>query len=70
MKAELVNSSVSIGERRREWRRSVWGTGAYLAAAGLAFLWVYGALAIIVIIPFAYVVPNLFGKGEESLPDD
>jgi hypothetical protein len=48
----------------------VWGTGAYLAAAGLAFLWVYAALAIIVIIPFAYVVPNLLGRGEGSLPDD
>lgn len=70
LKAELVNSSVPIDERRREWRRSVWGTCAYLAAVALAFLWVYAALAIIVIIPFAYVVPNLLGRGEGSLPDD
>lgn len=70
LKAELVSSSVPIAERRREWRRSVWGTGAYLAAAGLAFVWVYAALAIIVVIPFAYVVPNLLGRGEGSLPDD
>jgi TMEM175 potassium channel family protein len=70
LKAELVDSSVPIDERRREWRRSMWGTAAYLAAAGLAFLWVYAALAIIVIIPFAYVVPNLLGRGEGSLPDD
>jgi len=70
LKAELVDSSMPIDERRREWRRSVWSTGAYLAAAGLAFLWVYAALAIIVIIPFAYVVPILLGRGGESLPDD
>lgn len=70
LKAELVNASVPVDERRREWRRSVWGTGGYLAAAGVAFLWVYAALALIVIIPFAYVVPNLLGRGGESLPDD
>lgn len=70
LKAELVNPSVPIDERRREWRRSVWGTGAYLTAAGLAFLWVYAALALIVIVPFASIVPNLLGRGGETLPND
>jgi TMEM175 potassium channel family protein len=57
--AELVEPSVPVAARRRERRRSWIGTGMYLAAAGLAFVWVYAALAIIVVIPFAYVVPNL-----------
>lgn len=57
--AELIESSVPVEERRREQRRSWVGTGMYLAAAGLAFVCVYAALAIIMVIPFAYVIPNL-----------
>jgi hypothetical protein len=68
--AELVDPSVSIEERRRERRRSWIGTGMYLAAAGLAFVWVYAALAIIVVIPFAYVVPNLLrSDADEAIRD-
>jgi len=62
----LADPSVAVEERLRERRRSWIGTGLYLAAAGLAFLWVYAALAIIIVIPFAYVIPNLLGSdGDE-----
>lgn len=63
----LVEDSVSEAERRKEWHRSWWGTGAYAAAVALAFVWVYAALAIIAVLPFVYVVPALLGVEDEPL---
>jgi uncharacterized membrane protein len=58
---ELVDPSVLRADRVSEWRRSWIGTLAYLAAALLAFVWVPAALAIFVVVPFAFVVPRLLG---------
>lgn len=58
-KSDLMGPTVSLVERRREFRRSWWGVILYGLAGVLAFVWVYAALVILAIIPFIYVVPYL-----------
>lgn len=60
----LVPASIPRADRRREWRRSWIGTLSYVAAAALAFVWVPISLAVFVVIPIVFVVPNLLRNGE------
>ena len=61
----LVSEAVSPAERRREYYRSWLGTGLYGLAAVLALVFVPAALAIVALLPFSFVVPNLLSQGPE-----
>lgn len=58
-KSNLMDASVPLNERRREFQRSWWGILLYGLAGIVAFVFVYLALVILAIIPFIYVVPYL-----------
>ncbi len=58
-KSGLLLDSVPQAERQREFNRALFGTGLYVVAAVLAFIFVYAALALLTVIPFLFVVPNL-----------
>jgi uncharacterized membrane protein len=63
-RGNLVSEAVPLYERRREWIRSWIGTGLYALAGMLALIYVYAALALVAIIPFIFVIPNLLQEGE------
>jgi len=54
----LVRASVPLDRLHREWKRGIWGFILYGFASIFAFVWVYAAIAILVIIPFLFVVPR------------
>jgi uncharacterized membrane protein len=59
--------AISQAERRREWRRSWFGTLGYLAAAAVAFVWQPIALVVFAIIPLIFVVPSLLRDDEAEV---
>jgi uncharacterized membrane protein len=60
----LVAPSIPVAQRRREWRRSWFGTVGYLVAAAVAFAWEPIALLVFAIIPLVFVVPSLLRDDE------
>jgi uncharacterized membrane protein len=62
----LMPESVSLPERRSEFRRSLWATGLYGVAGLVALLWVQAALVMVAVIPFFYVVPRLLNRQTDS----
>ena len=54
----LMSASVPIARRRQEWKRGLWGFILYGIASGMAFVWVYAALVILIVIPCLFVVPR------------
>jgi uncharacterized membrane protein len=62
---ELVDPSVSMAQRRREYRRGWIGVIAYSVTLLLAFVWVPAVQVALVALPFAWVVPNLMDREEE-----
>jgi uncharacterized membrane protein len=63
-KSDLMPGSVPIIERRRQLKRGCWAFILYGLAGLVAFIYVYAALAILVIIPFIFVVPRLMRETE------
>ena len=51
-KSGLVRASVSLTRLQREWKRGMWGFILYGFASILAFVWVYAAIVVLVVIPF------------------
>jgi uncharacterized membrane protein len=62
----LMPETVSLSERRSEFRRSLAATGLYGIAAIIALLWVQAALIMVAIIPFFYVIPRLLNRQPRS----
>ena len=58
-KSGLISESVPIARLRQEWKRGLWGFVLYGIAGGIAFVWVYAALVILIVIPFLFVVPRI-----------
>jgi TMEM175 potassium channel family protein len=56
-KSGLVPASVPITRLKREWKRGLWAFILYGIASAIAFVSVYAALIILVVIPFLFVVP-------------
>lgn len=63
-KSDLMSESVSRSERWRQWKRGTLAFTLYGLAALVAFVYVYAALVIIVVIPFIFVVPRLMRESE------
>jgi hypothetical protein len=59
-KSALLPPLVSMEARQREFRRNLVGTFMYGFPATGAFVLVEAALGILLLIPFFYVVPDLF----------
>ena len=57
-KSGLIPASVPVARLRREWKRGLWGFVLYGIASSVAFVWVYAALVILIVIPFLFVVPR------------
>ncbi|MEP7200949.1 MAG: TMEM175 family protein [Chloroflexota bacterium] len=60
----LMSPTISMDERRAEFRRSLVGTGMYVFATLCAFVFVYLSLLIMVLIPIFYVVPGLVREAQ------
>jgi uncharacterized membrane protein len=63
----LVSPAIPQAERRREWRRSWFGTIGYGAAAAAAFVWVPISLVVFAVIPLVFVVPSLLRADEADV---
>lgn len=63
-KSGLVSASVPITKLQREWKRGLWGFILYGIASIIAFVWVYAALIILVVIPFLFVVPRVLREDQ------
>jgi uncharacterized membrane protein len=55
----LITTKVPLERRRREWKRGLWGFILYGIACMLAFVSVYAALVVLVVIPCLFVVPRV-----------
>ncbi|HEY8437719.1 MAG TPA: TMEM175 family protein [Candidatus Limnocylindrales bacterium] len=65
-RARLIDPRVTEGARRIELRRSLLGTGLYLAGVPLGLVAPVAAEALFVAIPIAFIVPGLMGQiGQE-----
>ena len=62
-RSDLCLESVTMAERRREWKRGCWAFSLYAVAALSALINVYAALVILIVIPFLFVVPKVIQKG-------
>jgi len=60
-RSDLCLESVTMAERRREWKRGCWSL--YAVAALSALIYVYAALVILIVIPVLFVVPKVVQKG-------
>jgi uncharacterized membrane protein len=58
----LVDPAVPEADRRAEVRRSLIGTGCYLACVPIGFVLPTIALVLFVLIPITYVVPSLLAR--------
>jgi uncharacterized membrane protein len=63
-KSDLMPEAVSVSERWLQWKRGCLGFTLYGSACIVAFINVYAALIILVIIPFIFVVPRLMRETE------
>ena len=63
-KSDLLSDKVSTGERWRHLKRGRWVFILYGLAVAGAFVWVYAALMILVIIPFIFLIPRLMKETE------
>ena len=59
---EVSLPNVPAARLKREWKRGLWAFILYAVASAVAFVWVYAALVILVIIPFLFFVPRLLRK--------
>jgi uncharacterized membrane protein len=66
-RGRLVSEEIPERERRFEFRRSLIGTALYLVGVPLAFLAPGVALALFVVLPITYVVPNLLSGNDEPV---
>jgi uncharacterized membrane protein len=64
--SDLMSDVIPIDERRREWKRGCWAFVLYGLAAAVAFVSVYAALAIVVFIPFLFIVPRLLRENRKA----
>jgi len=62
-KSGMMAASVPLPRLRAEWKRCLWAFILYGIASVLAFVWVYAALIVLVVIPCLFVVPRLL-RGE------
>lgn len=62
-KSGLIRPGISLGRLQAEWKRGLWAFILYGVASALAFVWVYAALIVLVVIPFLFVVPRLLRVG-------
>jgi uncharacterized membrane protein len=65
-KSELLDPAITLAERQREFRRSLMGTSIYALTAVIAFVNVYLALLVLLLIPIFFVVPGLMQRSPET----
>ena len=58
-KGDLISPAVTLAERRSEWRKATLGAVVYLGAAVIGLVAPMVAIALFLILPFAWVVPTL-----------
>ena len=58
-KSGLMRPDVPLARLQTEWKRGLWAFILYGVASVLAFVWVYAALIVVVVIPCLFVVPRL-----------
>jgi uncharacterized membrane protein len=58
-KSGLMAASVLPARLHAEWKRGLWAFILYGIASVLAFVWVYAALVVLLVIPCLFVVPRL-----------
>jgi uncharacterized membrane protein len=63
-KSNLMSESITLTERRRQLKRGRWAFILYGLACLVAFLYVYAALSILIVIPLIFVVPRLMRETE------
>ena len=63
-KSDLMSETVPVSDRWRQWKRGCLAFSLYGVAALAAFVYVYAALVILVVIPFIFVVPRLMRDTE------
>ena len=63
-KSDLMSESITTDERWRQLKRGRWAFILYGLASLVAFVYVYAALATLVVIPFIFVVPRLMRETE------
>ncbi|MCX6703520.1 MAG: TMEM175 family protein [Candidatus Zambryskibacteria bacterium] len=61
-RSKLLPESVTVGMRKAQFKRSLLGVGLYAASALLAFVSVYISLALFVVVPVYYFLPQLARK--------
>ncbi len=59
LKSGLMRPDIPLARLQAEWKRGLWAFILYGFASILAFVWVYAALIVLVVIPFLFVVPRL-----------
>jgi uncharacterized membrane protein len=64
----LLPKSIAQDDQRKEFKRSLTGTISYAVATVVAFIYVYAALALLILIPIYFIAPNLLVRNptEES----
>ena len=65
-KGDLVSPAVTMTERRGEWRKATAGAVVYLAAAAIGLVAPPLAIAMFLILPFAWVVPTLLAPDADD----
>jgi len=58
-KSDLMSETISTSERSKQWKRGCRGFILYGLAFLAAFINVYAAMIILIIIPFIFVIPRL-----------
>jgi uncharacterized membrane protein len=58
-KSGLMAEGVPAALRRQEWKRGAWGFTLYRIASLVAFVSVYVAHVLLLLIPFLFVVPRI-----------
>lgn len=67
-RGKLVDPSVSMEFRKREWRRSFFAVAAFALTAVLAFVQVTAAFVLLALLPFLFVIPGLLRPATEDEP--
>ncbi|MFN8495096.1 MAG: TMEM175 family protein [Caldilineaceae bacterium] len=58
-RSRLLPDDIEQHKQRQEFKRSLVGPIAYAVAAGVALLYVYAALLLLILIPLYFIIPNL-----------
>lgn len=64
-KSNLLRPGLSHAKRKAEYRRGMWGVYLYLGAMIAAFIHVYLAIGVLIVIPILFVVPRLLSSEAE-----